>query len=121
MPTSTTEDLLATDSEVQDDPAMDTYPGDDMPVAPWDDLSVIQVTMAYKQESEEARHVRDRLNKINYDAANSRQDNTGKLKGQSQEFLPKTAMALEQFKAFIKRGLVAFGNWFSVELTPDPA
>ncbi len=104
-----------------DDPYMDPYPGDDMPVAAWDDLSVIQVTKAYWEESDSAHKPRERLNKINNDAFNCRQDTSGKLKGQSMEFLPKTPMAVEQLKAFIKQGLIAYGNWFSVELTPDPA
>jgi hypothetical protein len=39
-----------------------------------------------------------------------------KQDGQSTEHLPKLAVAAEQVRAFIKKALVAFGNWYSVQV-----
>ena len=99
----------------------DAYFTDDEAVAPNDLLSVVTAVLACRDESEEARRERDDRNKINYDAVHCRQDLSSKFKGQSHEFLPKVAMALEQFCAFVKRGLISSGDYFSVKLTPDPA
>ncbi len=120
---STTEDILGPDEgEATGDPAMtDAAPGKDIPVANYDGLTVVQYVTRCKDESKDAREKRDALNQINQDAAHCRQDFSGKLKGQSAEFVPKTPMALEQLAAFVKRGLVGFGNYFSVELTPNPS
>lgn len=114
------DDEMEQDSEL--DPAIeDAEPGEDIPVAPYDGLSVVSAIKQCFDESEEARRTRDQLNKVNYDASHCRQDLSAKVRGQSAEFLPMVPMALEQLAAFIKRGLVAFGNWFQVELSPDPA
>ena len=111
----TSSTFLMDDARVGDD-----YEGD-QPVADFDTMTVIDAVIACKNESEEARAERDRRNKINYDVAHCRQNTSNKVEGQSTEFLPKTAMAAEQLRAFIKNGLVAFGNWFQVELDPNPA
>lgn len=122
METHETEDLLMPLDEMDEgDPAMDAEPGQDVPVAPFDTQTVCDLVRRCKQESEDARWDRDQMNKVNYDAYHGRQDLSGKVPGQSAEFVPKTSMALEQLAAFIKRGLVSFDNWFSVDLTPDPA
>lgn len=97
----------------------DAWMSGDESVAPYDTLSVVQAVLACMDESEEARRQRDELNQINFDAYHCRQDNSGKMKGQSREFLPKTPMALEQFAAFIRKGVSA-DDYFSVEVTPDP-
>lgn len=114
------EEILDVQALPESDPAMDAQPGDDIPVAPWDQLSVITYVQQCMDESKDARRQRDEHNKINYDTVHCRQDTSDKVPGQSTEFLPKTAMALEQFGAFIKRGMVAFGNYFDVRLTPSP-
>lgn len=95
--------------------------GGDTPIAPFDMMSVTSYIKMCRDESEEARQNREAHNRINYDAYHCRVDTSNKLEGQSVEFLPKTAMAIEQLAAFIKRGLLSYGNYFSVELTPDPA
>lgn len=99
----------------------DAPPGEDIPVAPYDSLSVVHAVKACWEESDDAYKVREMYNRVNQDAAHCRQDLTNKVEGQSTEFLPKVAMALEQFKAFIKHGMVSLGNYFQVELVPDPA
>ena len=106
--------------EVGQAPA-DSYRTGDEPVAAYDNLSVVQAILAMFDDSEEARRHRDDMNEVNYDAAHCRQDTSNKIPGQSSEFLPKTAMAIEQFAAFIRKGLISFGDYFSVDLTPSPA
>lgn len=96
-------------------------PGDDRPVAEGVDLTVISVINQYRHEADQARKERVRLNKVNRDAYLGIQDFSKKTKGQSKEFLPKTPVAVEQFSAFVKRGLVQFGDWFSVEVGEDVA
>jgi hypothetical protein len=117
-----TEDALTAYGAPEDEqyPALGSGPGDDVAVAPYDSLSVIQYVTQCLEESEDAREPRDRQNRINQDAAHCRQDLSNKVPGQSQEFVPMLPMALEQFGAFIKRGMVGYGNYFSVELSPSP-
>ena len=76
---------------------------------------IIKTSQAYFQEAEEGRRERIRRNRYNREAYNGDQDFTQKIEGQSREFLPKTSVTAEQFSAFIKKGLVQFGDWFSVE------
>ncbi len=90
--------------------------GDDRPVAQGVDLTVIDAINQYRHEADQARKERVRLNKVNRDAYLGIQDWSKKTKGQSKEFLPKTPVAVEQFSAFIKRALIQFGDWFSVEI-----
>ena len=75
---------------------------------------IVKTSQAYFKEAEEARYDRIRRNRYNRDAYNGNQDFSQKIEGQSREFLPKTSVTAEQFSAFIKKGLVQFGNWFSV-------
>lgn len=65
-----------------------------------------------RQESRDARQERLASNKINFDTYHLRQDWSDKQKGQSREFLPKTAMAIEQGALIIQQGLVDVGDWF---------
>lgn len=80
------------------------------------DSTVIQAVMQYAQEAEDARIDRMRDNKRNRDAFLGRQDFSHKVAGQSREFLPKVPVSVEQMAAFVKRGLIQFGDWFSVDL-----
>jgi hypothetical protein len=57
-------------------------------------------------------------NKINFDCYHLVQDFSYKQEGQSREFLPKMAMAVEQAANFIQQGLTDIGDWFRVE--PEP-
>ena len=42
------------------------------------------------------------------------QDWSGKVKGQSREFIPKTPIAVDQLCFFVKKALTGFGDWFQV-------
>jgi hypothetical protein len=90
--------------------------GEDQPVSDTDSLTVLTAVDAYKREAEEARRIRLRTNRRNLDAFMGIQDFSGKARGQSKQFLPQTATAVEQFAAFAKRALVQFGDWFEVNL-----
>ena len=80
---------------------------------------VRQVRFA-KHEAEVAKRTRMAQSRRNLDAYFGRQDWSHKQSGQSQEFLPKVAMALEQFRSFVKRALVDFGDWFTLEMPEVP-
>ena len=89
-----------------------------------DELSpVARAIQSCRKEAEDAR--RGRLHKARRNMAIylGEQDWSHKQDGQSKEFLPKTSVAVEQFSAFVKRALVQFGDWYSVEtkgpLTPE--
>jgi hypothetical protein len=96
-------------------------PGEDAPISQGSDLTILNVSRQYKTEAVEARRDRIVQNKRNRDAYMGIQDWSDKIEGQSTEFLPKVAMAAEQFSAFIKRALTQFGDWFSVEYDIDSA
>lgn len=70
----------------------------------------------YRREAEQARRTRLRRNRLNWDIYYGYQDFSHKADGQSAEFLPKMAQAAENMRAFVKRALVQFGDWFSVEV-----
>lgn len=75
---------------------------------------LISCYKACRQESSMARFDRIQQNRINFDVYHLRQDWAYKQKGQSREFLPKQAMAVEQGANFIRQGLVDIGEWFRV-------
>lgn len=79
--------------------------------------TLMSIYTAYKREAEEARLSRIQQNKVNYDAYHSRQDFSYKEKGQSQEFLPKVFIAVEQNAAGITQALVDW-DWFRVYPAP---
>jgi len=80
------------------------------------DISVIQAVQEFRRVAEEAKRDRMWKNRENRDAFLGRQDFNYKQAGQSSEFLPKVPVSVEQMSAFIKRSLVQFGQWFSVDL-----
>ena len=80
---------------------------------------VLRVIREYKQESESSSLTRMRKNKQNWDAYYGNVDWSHKQAGQSTEHLPKLAAATDQMSAFVKRALVQFGDWFSMELPPE--
>jgi hypothetical protein len=82
------------------------------------DAVIVRTTENYIRESYEARRERIRLNRLNYDIYHHRQDYAHKRPGQSQEFLPKQQMAVEQMSSFVAQGLVDVGHWFNVEQQP---
>lgn len=79
------------------------------------DAKLVQQVMAFRSEAEEARRIRIRKNQVNRDAYHGLQDWSHKVDGQSTEFLPKVSETVEQFAAFIKRALIQFGDWFSID------
>lgn len=83
-----------------------------------DESVIVRTTQSYMREAYEARRDRIRLNRLNYDIFHHKQDYAHKQPGQSQEFLPKQQMAVEQLSSFVSQGLVDLGHWFTVEKEP---
>lgn len=81
-----------------------------------DEAQLLLTFREYRREAEEARRTRLRRNRLNWDMYYGYQDYSHKADGQSSEFLPKMAQAAENMRAFVKRALVQFGDWFSVEV-----
>lgn len=83
-----------------------------------DSAAVVLTTQNYIRESNEAKKTRIDRNQENFDVFHQNQDYSHKNEGQSQEFLPKQTMAVEQLSSFIQQGLVDLGDFFSVEAEP---
>lgn len=81
-----------------------------------DTMSVIQAIRQYRDESDMARRSRVHNADRNWEAFLGKQDWSHKQEGQSTEFLPKVPVSVEQIAAMVKRGLIQFGNYFSVDL-----
>jgi len=81
----------------------------------FDESDIINCLTNYRLEAKQAKRERMDKNKINFDAYHHRQDFGYKLEGQSKEFLPKMALAVEQNANMIQQGLMDIGDWFSVE------
>lgn len=82
------------------------------------DSVIVRTTQNYMKEAYEAKRDRMRMNRLNYDIFHHKQDYSHKRPGQSQEFLPKQQMAVEQMSNFVTQGLIDLGQWFSVERLP---
>lgn len=82
------------------------------------DSDLIKIYKTYKAEAMQARHDRIQQNRLNFDCYHLRQDFSYKQKGQSQEFLPKMAMAVEQIASSLQQGLTDLGDWFRVGTQP---
>lgn len=80
------------------------------------DLSVIQAIHRCRAESDEAKKDRIAKSRMNRDVYLGRMDWSYKQEGQSTEVIPKVPVTVEQLCAFIKRGLINFGDWFSMDL-----
>lgn len=80
---------------------------------------VIEVINQYRHESEMARRDREFKGDKNWNLYLGHQDWSHKLEGQSKEFLPKVPVSVEQLTSLIKRALVQFGNYFSVDTDVD--
>ena len=83
-----------------------------------EDEAIVKQIQQFKRDAEASseRMERMRLNEMNRQAFMEKQDFSDKLDGMSQEFLPETWRTCEQFAAFIKKGLVAFDDWFSIDM-----
>lgn len=79
------------------------------------DSDIINCLQNYRNESESAKSGRMEKNKLNFQAYHLEQDFSHKLKGQSKEFLPKVATAVEQNANIIQQGLLDIGAWFKVD------
>jgi hypothetical protein len=79
------------------------------------DEGIVQVTLMYREEANEAKKNRMDMNKINFDCYHLKQDYSHKQEGQSKEFLGKQSLAVEQITAFIQQGLMDVGDWFGFE------
>lgn len=84
-------------------------------MAEYKDSDVINCLKNYRSEASEAKRSRMEQNKQNFEAYHLRQDWSHKLKGQSKEFLPKVATAVEQNANIIQQGLLDIGEWFKVD------
>lgn len=91
----------------------------DETLGPDERLTVIKAIREFRREAEDARETRIARNRLNRDVFLGRQDWSHKRSGQSAEFLPKLSVAAEQMGSFIKRGLVQFGDWFSVRVDAE--
>ncbi len=76
---------------------------------------VVQIITANRNESRSARMDRMMQNDLNFDAYHLKSMSGHKKRGQSNEFLPKQAMAVEQVTSFLHQGLMDIGQWFSAE------
>lgn len=79
------------------------------------DSDIINCLTNYRMEANTAKKSRMDQNAINFDAYHLRQDWSKKLAGQSREFLPKVATAVEQNSNIIQQGLLDIGAWFKVD------
>jgi hypothetical protein len=79
-------------------------------------LGVIAEILRCRQEAADAKYTRLAKNRRNMDAYLGRQDWSYKQDGQSTEFIPKTSVSVESMGNFIKRGLIKFGDYYSVEV-----
>jgi len=86
---------------------------------PMRDEEIVQAVLRYKREAEDARDYRDILSDRNLEAYYSRLARDSEVEGQSNEFLPKVALGVDQTSAIINRGLTGYGQWFSVDLQRD--
>lgn len=82
-------------------------------------LSVITYINCCIDESEQARNLRIAQMDRNWQTYLGNQDFSHKQPGQSREFLPKVPVATEKLSAIVKRGLVQFGDFFTVSLDSD--
>ncbi len=80
--------------------------------------AVVDTTQNYVQESGSARESRMTQNQKNFDFYHLKQDFSHKLKNQSQEFLPRQSMAVEQIAQFLHQGIVDLGEFFSADPRP---
>lgn len=105
--------LPRTHSQAGSNPYDEQIPGD--PGNP----TVIQAINQYRDQAEMARRDRLDLNRRNRDVFLGRQDFSYKIPGQSQEFLPKVPMSVEQMTSFVKKSIAGDSDWFSIQVDRD--
>lgn len=83
---------------------------------PQKDVNVVwQAVYDYHQDAKKARMTRMRQNEENWKCFHMEQDWSHKTKGQSKEFLPKQAQAVEETTSFLQQGLMDVGDWFRIK------
>jgi hypothetical protein len=83
-----------------------------------EDASVIRATYSYREEAYVSKRDRMVQNRINYDSYNLKGDFTHKKRGQSREYLPKQALAVEQISSFFHQAMLDVGEWYGVDYAP---
>lgn len=78
---------------------------------------IVAAVLDAKREAEEDKTDRLIKNKSNWDMYHGRGNFRHKIKGQSKEFLHKSALAAEQITALFKSVLTSFDKWIDVEWT----
>lgn len=82
------------------------------------DAQIIRATYSYREESFVSKRDRMVQNRLNFDSFNLKGDFTHKKRGQSREYLPKQALAVEQISSFFHQAMLDVGEWFDVEYAP---
>ncbi len=80
---------------------------------------VLDAIRLYKQESEDSRRTRDRLNDRNWAAYLSKQDWSHKKEDQSKEFSPHTSMGVEAITGLVGKGVTGTGNFMSMDIVNE--
>lgn len=84
----------------------------------YDESTILRALENMRNEAEWARSSRIDQNRMNFDMFNLKQNFDHKTAGQSQEFLPKQSMAVEQLANFMQQGLIEMNEWWKVEGNP---
>jgi hypothetical protein len=91
----------------------------DITVSKDSSLTILTATREYMRQAKDAKATRQKKNDQNTDLYLGNQDFSHKTAGQSAEFLPLLPIAVERISAFVKRALVDFGDWFSVDVADN--
>ena len=83
-----------------------------------DENIIWQALYDYYYDADKARQKRMLQNQENFQCFNMEQDWSHKTKGQSKEFLPKQAQAVEETTSFLQQGLMDVGDWFRIKREP---
>lgn len=78
------------------------------------DEYVLKYVLACRDESEQAKQDRMRLNDANYDAFHLRHDFSHKQEGQSREILAKVRNATEQITSMFQQSLADLDDWWNI-------
>lgn len=79
---------------------------------PFDEQRLVGMLKDFFNEARDGRRHRIELNRRNFDALHNRMDWSHKIEGQTQEFLPKTGIALEQFAALVEKSITGWKDWY---------
>lgn len=93
-------------------------PENDEEVGPGE-ISVINYILQCRDEAEQARNLRISQMDRNWHTYLGIQDFSHKQPGQSREFLPKVPVATEKLAAIVKRGMIQFGDFFTISVDSD--